>query len=96
MSKRLLIVVAVAMASGIGVVSAAVAWAGTKAEVVVAHDQSVSWSFRYADPGVLGCTPEAATNMIVTPPNNTIPVITGRGEKACHGAITATPLVLMH
>jgi hypothetical protein len=33
--------------------------------------------------------------MIVTPPNNTTPVLAGRGEKACHGAITASPLVLM-
>jgi hypothetical protein len=70
--------------------------AGTKEEVVVGHNQKVSWHFSYTDPGVLGCKPEAATNMIVTPPNNTTPVLAGRGEKACKGAITASPLVLLH
>ena len=68
---------------------------GTKATVVVAHNQKMSWHFGYTDPGITGCTPEAATNMIVTPPNNTSPVLAGRGERACDGAITASPLVLM-
>jgi hypothetical protein len=70
-----------------------VARAGKKAEVLVGHNQKVSWYFSYTDPGVLGCTPEAAANMIVTPPNNTTPVLAGRGEKACNGAVTASPLV---
>ncbi len=69
--------------------------AGTKAEVFVAHNHKLSWHFSYTDPGVANCTPEAATNMIVTPPNNTTPVLAGRGEKACNGAITASPLVLV-
>jgi uncharacterized protein DUF4232 len=67
---------------------------GVKAAIVVGHDQKAGWSFSYTDPGVLGCSAEAATNMIVTPPNNTLPVLAGRGEKACNGAIKASPLVL--
>jgi hypothetical protein len=30
--------------------------------------------------------------MIVTPPNNTSPVLAGRGETSCHGVVNASPL----
>jgi hypothetical protein len=66
---------------------------GSKHTITLRHGQKASWNFSYTDPGVLGCTPEAATNMIVTPPNNTVPVLAGQGEPACHGAFTATALV---
>ena len=67
-------------------------WVGTKQTVVLAHGQSAHWRFSYSNPSILNCTPEAATNMIVTPPNNTVPVLAGRGEKSCNGVFTASPL----
>ena len=67
-------------------------WVGTTQTVVLAHGQSAHWRFSYTNPSILNCTPEAATNMIVTPPNNTVPVLAGRGEKSCNGVFTASPL----
>lgn len=67
-------------------------WVGTKHTVVLAHGQSAHWRFSYVQPSILNCVPEAATNMIVTPPNNTSPVLAGRGERSCHGVVNASPL----
>ena len=67
-------------------------WVGTKHTVVVGHGQSAHWRFSFVQPSILNCTPEAATNMIVTPPNNTVPVLASRGEKSCNGVFTASPL----
>ncbi len=67
-------------------------WLGTKTTIVLAHGQKASWVFYYQNPGITGCTPEAATRMIVTPPNNTYPVLASRGVRSCHGIFNATPL----
>lgn len=67
-------------------------WVGTKGTVVLANGQSAHWRFSYTNPSILNCTPEAATNMIVTPPNNTVAVLAGRGEKSCNGVFNASPL----
>jgi hypothetical protein len=32
--------------------------------------------------------------MIVTPPNNTSPLLAGRGERSCHGVFNASALAL--
>jgi uncharacterized protein DUF4232 len=67
-------------------------WVGTKHTVVLGHGQSAHWRFSFLQPSILNCAPEAATNMIVTPPNNTSPVLAGRGEKSCHGVFNTSPL----
>jgi hypothetical protein len=48
--------------------------------------------FSYTNPGILGCQPEKAVAMIVTPPDNTVPDLVRRGEPACHGQVNATPV----
>jgi len=69
--------------------------AGPSTAIVLAHGQHASWSFGYADPGVLGCTPEAPVAMILTPPDNVSPVLASRGEPACDGDLVyESPLVL--
>ncbi len=67
-------------------------WVGTKHTVTLTHGQSAHWRFSFVQPSILNCAPEAATNMILTPPNNSSPVLAGRGEKSCHGAFNASPL----
>src|SRR5262249_26789600 len=66
-------------------------WVGTKHTVVVGHGQSAHWRFSFLQPSILNCTPQAATNMIVTPPNNTLPVLAGRGEKSCNSVFSTSP-----
>jgi len=70
-----------------------VTWAGTKHTIVLKKGQRAQWRFYFTDPSRLNCAPQAATNMIITPPNNTIPVLGGRGVKSCKGAFNASPLV---
>ena len=65
---------------------------GTQHTVVLSHGQSAHWRFWFVQPSILNCVPEAATNMILTPPNNTTPVLAGRGEKSCHGGFNGSPL----
>jgi hypothetical protein len=72
-----------------------VTWIGAKSTVTLNHGQRAQWQFSYTDPSRLGCAPEAATNMIVTPPNNTSPVLAGRGVKSCNGAFNATALTFI-
>jgi hypothetical protein len=67
-------------------------WIGAKHTVVLGHGQSAHWRFSYVQPSILNCAPEAATNMIVTPPNNVAPILVGRGEKSCHGVFNASAL----
>jgi len=67
-------------------------WVGTKHTVTLTHGQSAHWRFSFVQPSILNCAPEAATNMILTPPNNTSPVLAGRGEKSCNGVFNASPL----
>jgi Protein of unknown function (DUF4232) len=67
-------------------------WIGAKHTVVLGHNQSAHWRFYFTNPGILGCAPEAAVNMIVTPPNTTFPVLAGRGERSCHGVFNASAL----
>jgi hypothetical protein len=73
----------------------AVHWVGTKGTVVLKHGQRAQWRFYFTDPSRLNCAPEAATNMIVTPPNNTSPVLAGRGVRSCKGSFNASPLVFI-
>lgn len=75
--------------------ASATTFTGTAATVILATNQHASWSFSYTDPGVLNCTPEAATNMTVFVPGASVsePLLAGRGEKACGGRVQATPLV---
>ncbi|MEO7262890.1 MAG: DUF4232 domain-containing protein [Jatrophihabitantaceae bacterium] len=69
--------------------------AGPSTAIVLAHGQHASWSFGYLDPGVLGCAPENAVAMILTPPDNFSPVLAPRGEPACNGDLVyESPLVL--
>jgi hypothetical protein len=65
---------------------------GPAPAIVLSSGQHASWIFGYGNPAILGCTPENAPAMIVTPPDNVIPVLAHPGENACHGAVTATPL----
>jgi hypothetical protein len=67
-------------------------WVGAKHTVMLGHNQSAHWRFYFANPGILGCAPEAAVNMIVTPPDNAFPVLAGRGERSCHGDFNASAL----
>jgi hypothetical protein len=62
--------------------------------VTLRHGQHASWVFSYTNPGILGCQPEKAVAMIITPPDNTVPDLVGRGEPACHGRVNATPVRL--
>jgi hypothetical protein len=57
-----------------------VRWIGAKHTLVLGHNRSAHWRFYFTNPGILGCVPEAAVNMIVTPPGNTSPILAGRGE----------------
>jgi hypothetical protein len=69
--------------------------AGPSHTIVLAHGQHASWSFGYASPGNLGCIPEKAVRMILTPPDNYSPVLAPRGEPACNGDLVyESPLVL--
>lgn len=69
--------------------------AGPSYTILLRHGQHASWSFGYVDPGNLGCTPEKAVRMILTPPDNYIPVLASRGEPACNGNLVyESPLVL--
>ena len=69
--------------------------AGPSHPIVLAHGQHASWTFGYASPANLGCTPEKPVAMIITPPDNYSPVLAPRGEPACHGHIDyESPLVL--
>lgn len=70
----------------------AVHWEGAKSTIVLAHGQRASWVFYYANPSYSGCTPEAATRMIITPPNNTYPMLASRGVQSCGGVFNATSL----
>jgi Protein of unknown function (DUF4232) len=67
-------------------------WIGAKNTVVLGHNKSAHWRFYFPNPGILNCVPEAAANMIVTPPDNTSPILTGRGERSCHGVFNASAL----
>jgi Protein of unknown function (DUF4232) len=67
-------------------------WIGAKHTVVLGHNQSAHWRFYFTNPGILGCAPEAAVNMIITPPDNILPVLAGRGERSCHGVFNACAL----
>jgi hypothetical protein len=67
-------------------------WVGTKHTIVLAHGQQARWRFSFQNPSISGCAPQAAVNMIVTPPNNTSPVLAGRGERSCNGVFDASPL----
>jgi hypothetical protein len=67
-------------------------WVGTKHTIVLARGQQARWRFSFQNPSITGCAPEAAVNMIVTPPNNTSPVLAGRGERSCNGVFDASPL----
>jgi hypothetical protein len=67
-------------------------WVGTKHTIVLAPGQQARWRFSFQNPSITGCAPEAAVNMIVTPPNNTSPVLAGRGERSCNGVFDASPL----
>jgi hypothetical protein len=69
-------------------------WIGAKHTVVLGHNKSAHWRFYFTNPQILGCVPEAAANMIVTPPGNTSPVLAGRGERSCHGVFKASALEL--
>lgn len=69
-------------------------WVGAKHTVVLGHNKSANWWFYFTNPSILACAPEAATNMIVTPPNNTSPLLAGRGERSCHGVFNASALAL--
>jgi hypothetical protein len=68
---------------------------GPSQPIVLAHGQYASWSFGYASPANLGCTPQKPVAMIITPPDNRTPVLASRGEPVCHGQIVhESPLVL--
>jgi hypothetical protein len=69
--------------------------AGPSHTVVLAHGQHASWTFGYTDPGIINCRPENAVSMIITPPDNLLPVLARRGEQACNGNLKyESPLVL--
>jgi len=70
-------------------------WVGAKQTVTLKTGQRAQWRFYFTDPSRLSCAPEAATNMIVTPPNNTSPVLAGRGVKSCKGDFSASALVFI-
>jgi hypothetical protein len=38
--------------------------------IVLGHGQGALWRFSFVQPSILNCAPEAATNVIVVPPNN--------------------------
>jgi Protein of unknown function (DUF4232) len=65
---------------------------GPSSRVTLSHGQHASWVFSYTNPGILGCRPEKAVAMIITPPDNTVPDLVSPGEPACHGRVNATPL----
>ena len=68
--------------------------AGPSHTVVLAYGQHASWTFGYTDPGVINCRPENAVSMIITPPDNLLPVLAHRGERACNGTLKyESPLV---
>jgi hypothetical protein len=67
---------------------------GPSSRVTLGRGQHASWVFSYTNPGILGCQPEKAVAMIITPPDNTVPDLVGRGEPACHGRVNATPVRL--
>jgi hypothetical protein len=65
---------------------------GPSSAVVLHKGQHASWVFSYTNPSILGCAPEKAVAMIITPPDNTIPNLVRRGEPACRGLVYATPV----
>lgn len=65
---------------------------GPSARVTLRHGQHASWVFSYVNPGIIGCRPEKAVAMIITPPDNTTPDLVRPGEPACHGNVNATPV----
>jgi hypothetical protein len=69
--------------------------AGPSHTIVLAHGQHASWEFRYTAPGLINnCKPENAVSMIITPPDNFLPVLAQKGERACNGYLKyESPLV---
>jgi Protein of unknown function (DUF4232) len=65
---------------------------GPASRVILRNGQHASWVFSYTNPGILGCRPEKAVAMTVTPPDNTTPDLVRPGEPACHGTVNATPV----
>lgn len=66
---------------------------GTPHVVLLTPGQHASFALRFTDPGVLGCVPSPAAMLTIRTPGSTLPLITQRGERACHGALRETPLV---
>jgi hypothetical protein len=66
---------------------------GTPHAVLLAPGQHASFALRFTDPGVLGCVPSPAAMLTIQAPGTTLPLITQRGERSCHGVLKETPVV---
>jgi hypothetical protein len=66
---------------------------GSAHAVVLTPGQHASFNLLYTNPGILNCQPQPAAQMTIRTPGAALPVITGRGERACKGNLRETPLI---
>jgi hypothetical protein len=66
---------------------------GSPSSVTLDPGQHASFILSFPDPGILNCTPSPAAMMTIQTLPTELPLITSRGERACHGELDETPLV---
>lgn len=66
---------------------------GSGGSVILNPGQHASFILSFPNPGIAGCTAQPAARMTIQTALSELPLITGRGEKSCHGDLNETPLV---